>query len=88
MYSGSIHQNRRWQRKMEQSRRSVPLSLIQVPELLDPAFVSLLQHQLSDSTLKFMNIPDPVQSHLSQFYIDCLDQTCLRGQRVLQQYFL
>lgn len=66
---------RRWQRKMEQTRRSVQLSSIQIPELLDPAFVPSLQRQLSGTPLKIY--VHPWQSHLSQFYIDCLDQTCL-----------
>lgn len=44
--------NRGWQRKMEQLKRSVQLGLVQLPDLSDPAFVSLLQCQLSGSFLK------------------------------------
>lgn len=83
--------NRGWQRKMEQSGRSVQLSLIQRPELLDPAFVSLLQRQLSRSPLKIYIYPwsctIPSFTALYRLTQFCLDQTCLRGQRALPQYF-
>lgn len=67
--------NRWQQRKLEQSERSVQLGLVQLPDPLDPAFVSLLQCQLSGSLLKMYVYPSSctilsfrVLSRLNSFF--------------------